>query len=257
MMTEQRDMLDRRIQKLEKKAERIQNAQDTDTQAESARESLARLQSKMSSIEDTASELGFYVAVLEDVFDGTRPTAVDSALLAAKRAVDIDDETLLTDAENRRLSDHINDISEAEDDLRRVRDSVTKTIEREHQNSWEDDLDSASQLNQIIGGKHSEFESLINSIRSFLNQDVWKSSNSPTVLSQRWAELQRKWEENSGKHGWEPFQEEHGLSNKTIEEIKQFTSQDTVHLSDFSISSLEEIKGVEELESALEVSLHS
>lgn len=249
--------LESKVSKMEAKAERIETEKHRDSKLDSSKRSINRLTKTLGSIEETAEELAFYVGILEKVFDGKRPDVVVEKIDAARETAAVDDETILEAAEKNRFAELVESVGEAEDDLDHAMEEVTDLIEEDYQSPWQDDLDSAKQLNQIIGGGDNEFLDIISNIKTFLEYDIWDSSNSVQGLAAQWERLQDTWERNSGKHGWEQFQQQHGLSEETIEEIRQFTTKDTVRLSDLSITTLEEVKSVSELETALQVELRS
>lgn len=246
-----------KIDELEAKSKRIRSAKNVESKLTSARNSIKQLNRELDSLEETANELAFYVEILETVFDGERPSEVEQAISTAQRTADIDDEDVLDAAGQQDFSDLFNAVQKAEGELEGAIDQVDERITQNYQSPWVDELSSARDLNRIIGGGDDKFLDIISSMKSFLSQAIWDSTNVPQTLSARWERLLDEWEANSGKHGWESFREEHGLSGKTIKELKQFTTKDTVRLSDLSLTTLKEVKQVDELESALQVELKS
>lgn len=257
MATTLETTLEETVSELEAKSERIRSARDVETKLSSAEDSIERLNRDLDSLEDTADELAFYVGVLETVFDTDRPVAVERAIATAEEAADIGDKAVLDAAEKQDFTDLYDSVEAADEELEDAIERVDERITDNHQSPWEDELSSARELNRIIGGGDDAFLDIISSMEAFLTQAVWNPDKVPQTLSARWDRLLEKWEENSGKHGWEPFQKEHGLSDETIDELKQFTTKDTVRLSDLSLTALEEVKQVDELESALQVELTS
>jgi len=249
--------LESKIDELETKAERIRSAKNVESKLTSARNSIERLNRELDSLEETADELAFYVAVLETVFGDKRSDEVKQAISTAQRKANIDDEAVLDAAGQQDFADLLDAVQQAEAELEDAIDHIDEQITQNYQSPWEDELSSARELNRIIGGGDDEFLDIISSMKTFLSQAVWDPDNVPQTLSARWERLLDEWEANSGKHGWEPFRKEHGLSGETIDELKQFTTKDTVRLSDLSLTTLEEVKQVDELESALQVELKS
>jgi hypothetical protein len=249
--------IDKKIEKLEQKAERIDDSNTIENNVDSATQSFGKLRERFESVEDVAEELAFHVRVFERVFDDTRPKSVDVSLSSAQNKVNITDEELFEAAENREFAALYEELSSVETDLKSARSQVKQEIKQTYQKPWEAELASARELTRIIGGRNDDFNQLIREIELFLTQEIDNPDNASRSLSDRWDKLTQRWDTNTGKHGWDAFREENGLAQTTIDELKQFSSEDTVRLSDLSLSTLEEIKTVEELESALEVRIKS
>lgn len=134
---------------------------------------------------------------------------------------------------------------------------VDKHTKEEFVEKYQNELKSAKELNSIIGGENDDFVVHIDKMQTFLTEDIKKTDRSVLSLSNRWDRLTSEWERHSEKQGWETFQRKYRLSNVTVRELKQFTGNKPVKLSDLSIKSIKEIKEVNELESALQVELRS
>lgn len=251
------ETLEEKVTDLEQKSERIRSARNVESKLESATNSIERLERRLSSVADTADELAFYVDVLEKVFGGDRPDRVGEAITSAQRAADIDDDAVIDAAEQQDFSELFDRVETAKNELEDAINVLDAHITDHYQSPREDELTAARELNRIIGGGDDEFLDIISAMKTFLNREIWDVDKSPQGLSARWDRLLEKWEANSGKHGWESFQEEHGLSDDTVDDLQQFTTKDTVRISDLSLTTLREVKQVDELESALQVELTS
>jgi len=259
MATSYSSQLEESVNAVEEKADRIERAKNTEQKVDSATDSIKRITVKLDDIDTRAEELSFYVSVLEEVFDGDRSDCAGlvDAIDDASQGANIKDEEILTAAEKVSFAGYYSRLDSAENSLDDAIDRVKNHIEDEYIDGRAAELNSAKELNSIIGGQNDDFVSHIRKMQSFLRTEVWNTSTSISSLSARWDRLKSEWEEHSSKQGWETFQREHGLSDSTIEDLKQFTGNDPVRLADLSIQSLEEIKEVDELESALQVELRS
>jgi hypothetical protein len=249
--------LEEKVSELESKSERIESANNLESKISSTTSLIYQLNQKFASLEATADKLSFYVGVLETVFEEERPPDVEQAIDRAHRRANISEEAVLESAEKQNFSELYDAVDSADEDLSEAIDRIDQIITDEFQSPIENELSSAKELNRIIGGSDDGFQDIISSIEVFLNQSIWNPENSPNTLASQWKRLRTRWEENSGKHGWDPFQAEHDLSDDTIDELKQFTEKDSVRLADLSLPTLKEIKRVPELESALQVELKS
>lgn len=249
--------VDEAIAELERKAARVQESENLDRRVQDAKEGFVEVESRFSAVEDSAKELSFYVQVYEQVFDEERPERLELTLSTVERNVSLSDEELLSIAENSEFVALSGRLSDAADELDGECEQMKDEIVAQYEDGWEDDLRSARELNRIIDGDGGEFSRIIRDIELFLTRDVRDTSKNPRSLASEWKTLKQRWEQNVGKQGWEEFREEHGLSESTVEDLKKFTSDKTVRISDLSMTTLKEIKTVDELESALEVRLRS
>lgn len=249
--------LEETVATLEQKAERIEQSKDTESKVEEARSQIARICNKLDTIAEKGEELRFYVELYEGAFGSgeKRPSGIQPHVQEAVHRIGIPDEELLEGARNQRLQDLEDQVRKGEEQVDEAIEVVTDAL-GDAQAEWNDDLDSAEELNKIIGG-NDEFQDLIGQMRQFLNTDMWNTSREPSQLTALWQRYERNWQENEGKHGWDTFQSEHGLTDNTIAELKQFTDDDPVRLSDLSLSTLEDVKRVPDLESALQLEVRS
>lgn len=247
--------LEERVEELEKKAERIGDSKDTESRVDSASEDIGRICKRLDDVTEKAGELQFYVRLYEGAFDEKRDGNIQPQIETALEKVKIDDEELLAAAQDNRLADLEDQVEEAEKTIDEAIDSMRDAIEGE-QSDWEADLKSAEELNEIVGGG-SGFQDLIGNMRRFLTSKMWNTNKDPSQLKAQWKRYERKWEDNAGKHGWDTFQRDHDLDDSTVEELKQFGDDEPVRLSDLSLHTLEEIKRVPELESALQLEVRS
>ena len=247
--------LEERVNELEQKANRVEQSKNTEQKIKQATVGIKRISTRLDTVQQNTDELRFFVHFYEEGFDKSRPGSVQPKLRTAMNKIEISDDELLTAAQEDRLTDLEDQVEEAEGLVDSAIDMVKSNIRTEQEN-WLSDLDSAMELNRIIGGD-SEFQDLIRRMHKFLTQKIWDTSKSPSRLANQWNRYEEKWEDNTGRHGWETFQREHGLDDDTVEELQQFSDDDPVRLSDLSIETLKDIKRVSELESALQIEVRS
>lgn len=251
------EALEERVEQLERKAERIEQSKDTEQRVHDASEQIGRISRRFDATKEKAEELRFYVHLYTGAFtDGSGSVGgIQPRVRTALEKVEISDDELLTAAKNRTLSDLEDQVEEAEGEVDEAIKWANTTLEQK-QDDWNTDLEAAQELNKIVGGD-SGFQDLITKMQRFLDSKMWNHLNEPSNLTQEWDRYQRQWEKNTGKHGWDTFKEEHNLAQSTIEDLKQFGDGDPVRLSDLSLKTLEEIKRVPDLESALQIEVRS
>lgn len=248
------DTLEQKADQLSEKADQAERAQNLDAEVGRARDNIQELARELNSLDTTVGTLLFYDGVLTEVFDDKRLEEVSRAVQRAEDAIDISEEDVLDAAEERQTSSLTRNVDDARQIVRNARGEVIEQI-REHQRDWESEIDSARDLNQIIDGGSTGFTSDLDNIESFLESDIWDEDSNPSSLAARWETLERKWERNAGKHGWDSFQDEHGLSDDTVDALQQFADQGSVRLDQLSVSVVEEMKAVDELETAIRLEI--
>lgn len=252
--SELEDTLEQKADHLSKKADQAERAQNIDAEVGRARDNIQELARELNSLDSAVETLLFYDGILTEVFSEGRLEEVSRALRRAEEAIDISEEDVLDAAEDRQTSSLTRTVDDARQVVRNARSEVIERI-REHQREWESEIEAARDLNQLIDGGSTGFTSDLDDMERFLDSDIWDEDSNPSSLAARWETLQRKWEKNAGKHGWDSFQDEHGLSDETIDALQRFADQGSNRLDRLSIPVLKEMKAVDELESAIRLEI--
>lgn len=242
------------VQRLTEKAQRARDARSMETKVSRASENIKQLNRELERVERKISTLLFYDGVSQEVFDDERSNQVDEMLKSVRNTVDISEDDLVDHADSGDVRGLIDAIDDRKDDLDKAKEEIIDDI-REHQNHWENEIESARDLNSIIGGGSSDFESVLEEMKRFVDEEIWDESRNPTTLATRWSRLTEQWEQNAGRHGWDEFQKEHELTDDTISALKQFAEKGQVRLNQLSVSIVEELKSVEELDSAIRLEI--
>jgi hypothetical protein len=248
------DELEQKIEKFGEKADRAERANDLEAEIRRAKDNIEDLGRELRSFDSSVGSMLFYDKVLTNIFDDERIDEVDRAVRRVREVSDISDEEVLTASEDRETKEIIQGVEDAQEVVRNARSETIDMI-REHQREWEEEIESARDLNQIIGGAGSDFEEVLSDMDLFLNNAIWNEDRTLSSLEARWDKLTNKWEQNAGKHGWDSFQEEHGLSTDAMDILKQFAEKGSVRLNELSVEVIEEMKGINDLESAIRMEI--
>jgi len=245
------------VSQLESKADRIEQSKDTEKRVKDASEQIGRISRRLSDVTDSAEELRFYIRLYTKAFNNGSGVGgnIQPLTRSALENVEISDDELLEAAKDRRLSDLEDQVEEAEGDIEDAIERARNALKRK-QTDWSSDLEAAQELGKIVGGE-SEFQDLITKMQRFLDSEMWDIEKDPSQLATDWQRYERQWKKNTDKQGWDTFKEEHDLNKSTISALRQFEDGDPVRLSDLSVTTLEEIKRVPELESALQLEVRS
>ncbi len=248
------DPLEQKVDQVKEKADRAERANDLEAEVQRAKDNIDGLARDLRRLDSFAEELIFYDDVLTRVFGDRRIDAVDRAIQRTQEVSSISDEEVLDAAENRETTELTRSVEDAQEVVRHARSETIEEV-RSHQRDWESEIEAARDLNQIIGGAGSDFDDVIRDMESFLNEDIWNENRSIDSLEAQWNNLTEKWSQNAGKHGWEDFKNEHELSGDTMDILRQFAEQGTVRLNEVTNDIIREMKGIEELESAVRMEI--
>jgi len=250
------DPLKQKINRIEEKADRAERANDLEAEIQRAKDNIDGLVGDFQRLDSLAEGLLFYDGVLRRVFGDDRIDEVDRAIERVQWISRTTDEDVLDAAENQEITDLTRNVEDVQEVVRHARSETIEEV-RAHQRDWSDEIESARDLNQIIGGAGSDFNDVLTNMESFLNEDIWNESRSIDSLEAQWERLTDKWSRNAGKHGWDSFKNEYRLSEDTMEILRQFAEQGTVRLNEVSIEVVREMKGIEELESAISMEINT
>lgn len=248
------DPLAQKVDELEAKADRAKRANDLEAEIQRAKDNIQGLAGDLNRLDSLTEGLLFYDGVLTRVFGDSRLGEVDRAIQRVRESSNITYEEVIDAAEDGQTNELIRSIEDAQEVVRHARSETIDEI-RTHQRGWEDEIESARDLNQIIGGAGSDFDELLEDMDLFLTEDIWNEDSSLDSLEAHWNNLTDKWSQNAGKHGWKAFKNEHGLSEDTMGVLQQFAEQGSVRLHEISGSVIKEIKEFEELESAIRMEI--
>ncbi len=248
--------LEDEAERLHKKAESASRAQNVEQRVLTAKKDIRRVTSALTELNQSIRDLQFYTGILTEVFDQPQPAQVDDAIGRALGVVDITDEEILEEADENRLMSIKDDIDQVESTINDAKSTVREEI-NDHVERWQDDINSARELDRIISSGNSDFSQVLYNMDNFLTSDINDPTNNPSGLAKRWERLKTSWDEEGGKQGWESFKSEYGLSDSTVRKLRKFTNQKSVNLSEFTVENLEEIKQVDDLESAIKLRIDS
>lgn len=266
------------VRALEDKAKEHKQAENTQFHVSVARHNISEVNGELDELVEGLEDLRYYKTVLEKAFDGSVPTMTSSAVQAAEKAVKTTQDDLLENVQSGEVGDDEADLDSNEDqsDLevqltsevqkqiqqiqsaKRQVDNVRETIEGKleaEQEEWNEKINAAEELQKILGGQNGDFSRTLNHMYKLLNRKLMKSTGTGSAFASKWETAVSNWEEHQSLQSFEDFQEKHNLSDSTVEDVKTLSKSQQLTLADVSLDSLEEMKRVDELESAVELSL--
>lgn len=268
------------VDALEGKAREHKQAQNTQYHVSVARHNINEVNDELDELAERLQDLKYYKTVFEGAFDGSAPAMVSTAVQVAEKAIDVTQEDLLKNVQSddmgggkASLADlssetetnlevqltpdvetQIKQIQSAKKQVKNVTRTIKNKLESER-TEWSTKVESAEELQKILGGRDSDFARTLNHMHTLLTRELMDSSGSARSFVSKWDNATSDWEKHQSLQSFDDFQEKHDLSDSTIDDVKTLSKSQKLTLADVSLDSLEEMKRVEELESAVELNL--
>jgi uncharacterized protein YukE len=267
------------VEALENKAKEHKQAQNTESHVSVARHNIGQINDELDELEDCLRDLKYYRTVLEDAFGGSVLSSFGNAVQLAEKAANVTQDELLahvqtedmsTDAdlegsaEGRRGNSKVELTQEVETQIKQIQsakkqiENVTERIKQKletKRKTWCTRISAAEELQKILGTQDSDFARTLNDMYQLLTRDLMDTSRTAWVFVKEWDKATTDWEKHQSLQSFDDFQEKHDLSQSTIEDVKTLGKSQKLTLADVSLDSLSEMKDVDELESAVELSL--
>lgn len=249
------------VEAIKEKAERKEMAEHIDEKVATAQGTISTLNDDVRELAEAVETLQFYRQLLDEMFEGNEPPGVQSALEDAESAVrsnktDIID-TLVENPEGGQgtsVNELRKEVTDATSSVKTATDSV-KDVLRGYKNEWEKRLSSARDLQEIIGGQYDEFAKTVSWLEQIIGEQMWDSQRTASSVVTNWENATDQWENHQDLQGLDAFQKTHDLSDDAVEAVERLSSNTTLTLDDVDVDVLEELKGVDQLADAVELSI--
>lgn len=264
------------VEALEDKAKKHKQAENTQFHVSVARHNIREINEELDELETLLRDLKYFKTVFEEAFDGSAPSMVGTAVNTAEKAVEVTQDDLLENvqsgdvgAEDGGLDDEADELEvqltpEVETQLEQIRSAkkqvrnVAETIENQldaKREEWSTKVAAAEELQRILGGQNKDFARTLNHMHTLLTRELKDTNQSASSFVSKWENAVGDWERHQSLQSFDDFQAKHDLSDSTIEDVKTLSESKQLTLADVSLESLEEMKGVDELEAAVELNL--
>ena len=266
------------VEALEDKAREQKQAENTQYHVSVAQHNIREVNSELDDLITSLRDLRYYKTVFEEAFDGSAPMLVSSATQSAEKAIESTQEQLLEDVQSSLADDGETELGSDTDNgnleveltpkvskqisqiqsATQMVDNVTEQIESQlesKQNAWSTKVSAAEELQKILGGQDGDFATTLNHMHTLLTRKLMDSSGSASNFVSQWTNAVSKWEQHQSLQSFDDFQEKHDLSDSTVEDVKTLSQSGELTLADVSLENIKEMKRVDELESAIDLSL--
>lgn len=249
------------VEAIEEQADRKETAENIDEKVAAARGTASSLNDDVQELADAVQKLQFYRQLLDEMFGGNEPPKVRSALDEAEAAVRPDQSEIIdalvenTDGgRGTQINEIRKDVTAASASVEKATESI-KTRLRSYESEWQERLSSARDLQEIIGGQNDEFAKTVRWLEEIITKNMWDPEQTASMVITNWENATNQWENHQDLQGLEAFQETHGLSDDAIEAVKRLSSQSSLTLDEVDVDVIAELKGIDQLANAVELSI--
>lgn len=246
---------------IEEKAARKEQAENIDQKVTTARRTVSSLNSDISELTEAVRHLQFYRQILAEMFEEDVPRSVKSALDEAEAAVQLEQSAIVNGLvespggdPGTPVAELQRDVSDAKSSVKEVEERV-KDIMRAQRNAWRDRLSSARELQGIIGEQNDEFARTVEWIEEIIENKIWNPDSSASAVVREWENATDQWRNHQDLQGLDAFQQTHDLSDDAIGEIEKLSASSDLTLADVDIDVLRELKSIEQLAEAVNLSI--
>ncbi|MCU4717579.1 hypothetical protein [Halapricum hydrolyticum] len=253
--------LSKAVEAIEKQADRKERAENIDEKVATAKGTVSSLNSDVRELAEAVETLQFYRRLLNEMFEGNETPRVQAALDEAEDAVKSDKADIVDAVVENTGGGPGTPINELRKDVTAATSSVSKATDivkerlRSYKNEWEKRLSSARDLQEIIGGQNDEFAKTVNWLEQIITTNMWEPERTASTVVNNWENATRQWENHQELQGLDAFQETHGLSDDTVEAVERLSSRSSLTLADVDVEVLRELKGIDQLANAVELSI--
>lgn len=265
------------IETLEDKAKKHKQAENTRFHVSVAEHNIREINRELEELVSRLRDLKYYKKVLEEAFDGDTPTMMKNAVTVAEKVANVTQDELLeyvqsgeidgdVNLEEERENDqptveltaevqkHLKQIRSAETQLKSVSDQIVRDLQNER-DEWSRKVSAAEELQKIIGAEGSDFAKTLNWMHTLLTQELLDTDGGARNFIVEWNRALEEWEKHQSLQSLDDFQKQHGVSDATIDDVERLSKSKKLTLADVSLDTLEEMKDVDELASAVSLNL--
>lgn len=249
------------VEAIEKQADRKEKAENIDEKVAAAQGTVSNLNGDVRDLAEAVETLQFYRQLLDEMFGGSEPPGVRSALDEAETAVRSDKADVVDGLVENTGGGRGTPINELRKDVTAATSSVNKETEsvkerlRGYESAWEERLSSARDLQEIIGGQNDEFAKTVSWLEEIVTTNMWEPERTASTVITNWENATKQWENHQDLQGLDAFQETHGLSDDAVEAVERLSSRSSLTLADVDVDVLRELKGIDQLSNAVELSI--
>jgi DNA repair exonuclease SbcCD ATPase subunit len=233
------------VEGIEEKADQYEEAANYDTKKQQYRSSLSSMESSLSRLKRKVESMEFLIGVLTEVHGRDLPVGgtVQVARNQVRSVISRDPGEFYELAADGREDQYDESVQEAISKVDAAK-SIIKDELRDVETEWQDRIQSARNIQKLVG-ESREMSKTINEIEQFVERRMRDETETVQTLTFQWEELHEDWQQ--GDVDWDTFQREHGLSDETMDVLRDLSSKGEIKLGTLSDETAEEMLSVKSL----------
>ena len=243
--------LEKTVETLRLKADDYQEATNFEAKLQEHTGSASSLETSLVGLRNRMEEVERLNDIYTRVFGRDTPGTVEDARHQARQVLDrtADDYwELIDDGRSEQYKTKVQTAKSEADEAR----NLLRTELNELQADWRSDVQAARRIQTLMPDSR-ESSQLLNDIEEFVDSRIWDDSASVNTLQAEWQGLEQKW--NEGVVSWDELQKQYGLSDDTIDLLKELARGRNVPFRDLDSDVVDELLSVDEFRDVLEVTL--
>lgn len=239
------------VSKLETKADRYEEVTQFDERKEKYTDRLSNIRPTLRQLKNRIEYMEFLVAVLTDVLDHDSeiPPEVPEARRRARSVVENDEADYYQIVSDGEAEDHNERVRQVQSNVTDANNALESEL-RDVESTWNAQVSAARNVHQLLGGSQDARQAF-DEIEQFVGETMWDDDQSISSLNAKWQGLESKWEEVGIE--WDQVKEDHGLSQSTINVLKDLADGEEVQLAQIDETIARELLGVGALQNGLKL----
>lgn len=250
-MSNSSDSLGATVESIEEKADDYATVTNYEATKQEYLNRLSTVESSLGRLEQNVQYMEFLAGILGNVHGEDLPNEVETARESVESVVDRDIADFYELADEKRTDQYDQKVQQTRANVDSAKNVVEAEL-RDIEDKWTTRVDSARNVERLVG-KSRELTQTVNEIENFVERRMWDDSETVRQLGFDWDDLQDQW--NDRGVDWETFQEEHALSDSTIDLLKELAKGDELSLDQLTDDIAEEMLSVDELRDVVKLSL--
>ena len=253
-MSEAQVKLESVVDEVESKADDFEKVENYEAKKEQYLSRLSSLASSLGRLERRVGSMEFLTGVLTEVHDRDLPVGgqVKTARESARSVLEKDEDYFYDLAEDGREDQYDQKIQQTITKVSNAEDAV-KTELRTVENEWTERVESARNVQKLVG-ESREMSRTLNEIEQFVTRKMWEDEEGVRALGFDWDDLMETWNSGGGVD-WETFQQEHSLSDETMDILKNLASEGEIKLDELDKDTASEMLSVDPLRNVVTLSI--
>lgn len=239
------------VSKLDTKAYRYEEVTQFDENKEKYTDRLSNIRPPLRQLKSRIEYMEFLLAVLTEVVneDGQIPSEVPEARRRARSVVDNEEADYYQIVSDGRTEDYNERVRQVQSKVTGAMNALESEL-RDVESTWKDQVSAARNVHQLLGESQDGIKAF-NDIEEFVGETMWDDDRSISSLNAKWQGLESKWEHVG--IDWEQVKEDHGLSQSTIDVLKDLADGEEIRLAQIDETIASELLSVGALQTGLKL----